>query len=142
MDESTLRVTPHLLIPFAEITFRTSRSGGPGGQNVNKVETKVEILFDVVRSPSLTEFQRSTILERLKDRIDSSGVFHVMEQRSRSQYQNKELALGRFVELLRKALKPRKPRVKTKPTRASREHRMQAKRMRGEKKRLRKTTLE
>lgn len=137
MDETSLRITPHLLIPLSEITFRTSRSGGPGGQNVNKLETKVEILFDVLRSPFLTELQRSIILERLKDRIDSSGVMRVTAQQSRSQYQNKQLALERLLHLLRTALRPRKPRIKTKPTRGAKERRMQAKRHRSEKKRLR-----
>ncbi len=138
MDESHLRITPHLLIPLSEIIFRTSRSGGPGGQNVNKVETKVEILFDVIHSPSLTQLQRSTILEHLNERIDSSGVLRVMAQRSRSQYQNKEIALDRFVQLLRNALKPKKLRIKTKPTRTAKADRLEAKRRVSEKKRLRK----
>ena len=138
MDEPFLRITPHLLIAISEIAFRTSRSGGPGGQNVNKVETKVELLFDVIHSPSFTQFQRNTILEHLKDRIDSSGMLRIMVQRSRSQFQNKELALDRLVQLLRDALKPKKSRIKTKPTRAAKASRLQAKRHLSEKKQLRK----
>jgi ribosome-associated protein len=138
MDESFLRITPHLLIPISEIAFRTSRSGGPGGQNVNKIETKVELLFDVIHSPSLTQYQRITILEHLKDRIDSAGVLHVIAQQSRSQYQNKEVALDHSVRLLRDALKPKKSRIRTKPTRAAKASRMQAKRHLSEKKQLRK----
>ena len=138
MDETFLRITPQLLIPISEITFRTSRSGGPGGQHVNKVETKVEMLFDVPRSPSLTNQQRSIILERLKSRISSDGLLRVASQRSRSQSQNKELVLERFAGLLRHALTPRKMRIRTKPGAGARERRLEGKRRTGEKKRLRK----
>ena len=138
MDGHSLTITSHLSIPFSEISFRTSRSGGPGGQNVNKVETKVEILFDANNSPSLTDIQRSIILERLKGRIDSSGILRVTAQRSRSQFQNKEFAVERFVELLRNALKPRKARIETKPTRLAKAKRLLAKRRQSEKKQSRK----
>ena len=138
MDGHSLTITSHLSISFSEISFRTSRSGGPGGQNVNKVETKVEILFDANNSPSLTDIQRSIILERLKGRIDSSGILRVTAQRSRSQFQNKEFAVERFVELLRNALKPRKARIETKPTRLAKAKRLLAKRRQSEKKQSRK----
>lgn len=139
MDGHSLTITSHLSVPFSEISFRTSRSGGPGGQNVNKVETKVEILFNVNNSPSLTDSQRSTILERLKGKIDSSGVLRITAQRSRSQFQNKEFALERFAELLRNALKPRKARIETRPTRKAKASRLQTKSRLSEKKRQRKT---
>ncbi len=138
MDGHSLTITSHLSISFSEISFRTSRSGGPGGQNVNKVETKVEILFDANNSPSLTDIQRSIILERLKGRIDSAGILRVTAQRSRSQFQNKEFAVERFVELLRNALKPRKARIETKPTRLAKAKRLLAKRRQSEKKQSRK----
>ena len=138
MDGHSLTITSHLSISFSEISFRTSRSGGPGGQNVNKVETKVEILFDANNSPSLTDIQRSIILERLKGRIDSAGILRVTAQRSRSQFQNKEFAVERFVELLRNALKPRIARIETKPTRLAKAKRLLAKRRQSEKKQSRK----
>ena len=139
MDESILRITPHLLIPLSEISFRTSRSSGPGGQNVNKLETKVEILFDVGRSASLSPAQRNMILDDLSGRIDSTGVLRITVQQSRSQYQNKELAVQRLVDLIRKALHPRKHRIATKPTRKAKARRMDSKRRMSEKKKLRKS---
>jgi ribosome-associated protein len=138
MDGPSLQIVPHLGIPLSEVSFRTSRSGGPGGQNVNKVETKVEILFDVMGSTSLTNVQRSMILERLKSRIDTDGILRVTSQRSRSQYQNREFAIERFVELIRGALKPKKARIHTKPSKAAKKNRLLAKRHLSEKKRLRK----
>lgn len=134
MLKSYLEVTPHLSIPVSEIRFRTSRSGGPGGQNVNKVETKVELLFDVGKSPSINETQRRAISDHLAERIDSSGVLKVVSRESRSQFENKERAMHRLVELLRKALRPKKLRIKTRPTRSAAEKRILAKRHRSEKK--------
>jgi len=138
MGETNLRITPHLVIPYSELTIRTSRSGGPGGQHVNKVETKVEILFDIGNSPSLSHAQRGMLLDRLGARVDSSRVLRVTVQRSRSQHQNKELALERLTELLRSAFRPIPHRVPTKPTKSSREKRVESKRRMGEKKRMRK----
>ena len=135
--ETHLRIVPHLSIPISELLIRTARSGGPGGQHVNKVETKVEVLFDVTTSPTLTHEQRRLIVEHLSGRIDGSGNLRVVEQRSRSQHQNKELALTRLADLLRRALKPVRHRVATKPTRASRQRRAESKRKVAEKKRLR-----
>jgi len=138
MDGALLYINSHLSIPFSELSFRTSRSGGPGGQNVNKVETKVEILFDVVNSPSLSESQRSLIVEKLVGRIDSAGMLRVTAQQSRSQFQNKEFAIERIAGLLRSSLKPTKTRIRTKPTRKAKANRLSSKRHVGEKKRLRK----
>ena len=137
MKIQDLAILPGITIPVSELEFRTSRSGGPGGQNVNKVESKVELLFDAANSPSLTGAQRSRLMERLKSRIDSSGVIHLSSQISRSQLANRELVVGEFVRLVRVALKPAKKRVKTRPSRASREERLKWKRIRSEKKKYR-----
>src|SRR6476659_9675040 len=103
-------ITPDLAIPDEELSFVTSRSGGPGGQNVNKLETRVTVRFDVAGSPSLTEEQRAKILERLATRITRAGVLQVTSQKHRTQADNREAALERFAELLREALHEEAPR--------------------------------
>lgn len=124
-------------IPRSELLFRTARSSGPGGQNVNKLETRVELEFDVAHSPILTEEQKKILYDRLGSRISSLGVLRVVAQESRSQWSNRERALKKFIDLLQKALRPRKKRLPTKPSPQARERRIQAKKRRGEKKRMR-----
>ncbi len=124
-------------IPLSELSFRTSRSGGPGGQNVNKVESKVELLFDVRESPSLTDSQRSRLISRLKSRIDSGGIFHLSSQVSRSQWENRERVISEFRRIVKLAMKPAKKRLRTRPSGASKEERLKSKKIRSEKKRLR-----
>lgn len=136
--ESNLIINTALSIPLSEIHFRFARSGGPGGQNVNKVETRVELLFDVLHSPSLTTHQRNVLVHELGSKIDSGGLLHIIAQASRSQWQNRELAVSKFVEILQKALTPRKRRVKTKATRAAKERRLEGKKRRGAIKQTRK----
>jgi ribosome-associated protein len=136
MSESIF-ITPTLEIPLAEIVFRFSRSGGKGGQNVNKVETRVELLFDVKNSPSLSEEERRRLMSRLGSRLDSEGVLHIVAQQSRSQWQNRLIATEAFGETLRKALRQEKKRIATKAGRAARERRLSEKKRRGERKRLR-----
>lgn len=136
--EGELVITSACSLRRAELSFRTSRSGGPGGQHVNKVETRVELLFDVQRSPSLSGDQRKRILEKLPGRIDAGGVLHVVASASRSQWENKERAIEIFVALLRDALKIRRVRKKTRPSASSRERRLLQKKRRQEAKRLRK----
>ena len=127
-------------IPTGELRFRTSRSSGPGGQNVNKLETRVELMFDVVRSPSLSDDQKKTVLSALASRIDSDGILHLSSQKSRSQWENKQLVIEKLAALLHSALRVRKKRVKTAPTRGSKERRVQAKKKHSFKKQMRRVS--
>ncbi|HWP83506.1 MAG TPA: alternative ribosome rescue aminoacyl-tRNA hydrolase ArfB [Bacteroidota bacterium] len=133
-----IAINEHLRIPRSEILFRTSRASGPGGQHVNKVETRVELLFDVRRSPSLSEDQREKIVAALAPQIDREGVLRIVSRESRSQWQNKQKAVERLVRLLQKALRPRKKRMKSKPPASAQEKRLQEKKKLSEKKRFRK----
>jgi ribosome-associated protein len=133
MEDSTrdaLVVNDSLSIPLAELRFRATRSGGPGGQHVNTSSTRVELEYDVANSPSLDEDQRTRIFERLAGRIDSSGVLRLASSRSRSQYRNREDVTARLGRMLAEALRERKSRRPTKPTRAAKEARLDAKRRR------------
>ena len=122
-------------IPDDELTFRFSRSGGPGGQNVNRRSTKAELTFDVGASASLTPRARARIVEHLGSRIDSQGVLHIVSQAGRTQRENRERALARFQVLIAEALAPPpKPRVKTRPSRGAVERRIKEKRVRAERK--------
>lgn len=138
---TSLYVTATVELPAAELRFRTSRSSGPGGQNVNKLETRVELLFDVAHSPSFNDEQRERILLSLASRIDGEGVLHISSQKSRSQWENKQGTIEKLVGLLREALKVRKKRIKTAPTRSSNETRVQRKKKHSQKKKLRKVHL-
>jgi ribosome-associated protein len=126
---------------MSEIEFRTSRSSGPGGQNVNKLETRVELLFEVARSSSLTDEQRGHLFSRLKSNIDKEGVLRVVSQESRSQWKNKQEAIEKFVRILQLALRRQKKRTKTSPTLVSKEKRIQEKKRTGEKKKMRRVNL-
>lgn len=136
-EAAVLEVTGDLWVPRAELTYRATRSGGPGGQHVNTSSTRVELAWNVAGSPSLTEAQRARVLDKLGNRINSEGELLLTEGGSRSQHQNKEAVTDRFVELVREALFVPKPRRKTKPPRAAREQRLQSKKRRSEVKRLR-----
>ena len=132
-----IAITGTLQIPRSEVSFRTSRSGGPGGQNVNKVESRVELEFDVEHSSSLSFEQRTKILGKLKTRIDSDGILHLVSGVSRSQWENKQIVLVEFARLLAAALKPVKKRIPTRPSRGTKEKRLKKKKILSEKKKLR-----
>ena len=120
-----------LAIPLAEIRLRTSRSSGPGGQHAQKTETRVEAIFDVEASATLDDEQKARVRERL------GPVVRAVAQDERSQSRNRELALERLAAALRDGLRSERPRRPTTPTKASRERRLDEKRVRGRTKRLR-----
>ena len=128
------------LLPWVKVRF--SRSPGPGGQNVNKVNTRVTLLFDVVACTVLTSSDKSRIRRRLTTRITRDGRLRVVCHRERTQARNRTRAEARLVELLTEATQKKKPRRPTRPTAASKERRLDAKRHRGETKRQRKPTLD
>jgi ribosome-associated protein len=128
-------------IPDDELSFATSRSGGPGGQNVNKLETRVTLRFDLTGSPSFSEEQKARLRERLATRITRAGVLHVTSQKHRTQAANREAAVARFTELVRDALREETPRRKTRIPRAVQRRRLEAKKRRGERKRERRLEI-
>jgi ribosome-associated protein len=121
-----------------EFNFSASHSSGPGGQNINKVSTKIELRFDVISSFLLTEEEKKLISNKLKKRINKEGILKITSQSERSQLKNKEQAVDKFYEIIEKALTPRKPRKPTRPTAASKKKRIEIKRKLSEKKERRK----
>lgn len=117
-----------------ELQFQASRSGGAGGQNVNKVATKVELRFDVQNSELLTEEEKALIQDKLANRINNEGYLQVVSQTERTQLRNKETSINRFYELLRQALTKQKKRKATRPSRASVRKRLEGKKRQAEKK--------
>jgi ribosome-associated protein len=136
-DDTSILISPTVTIPLAELAFRVSRSGGPGGQHVNKTSTRVELWWNPGSSPSLTPEQRALVLARLRPRLTEEGLLRIVASETRSQSRNKAEAVERFQELVARALVMPKRRKPTKPTRAARERRLAEKRKRGEQKRRR-----
>ena len=132
-----LQISPDVAIDDQELVERFVRSSGPGGQNVNKLSTAVELRFDARNSPSLPEPVRARLLAKRDRRITDDGVIVLSAQRFRTQDRNREDARDRLADLIRSVLAPPKPRVATKPTRASKERRLTGKKERSNIKRTR-----
>jgi ribosome-associated protein len=126
-----LPIRPGLALPLSEIELRTSRSSGPGGQHANVTASRVEASFDVAASETLSAEQRARISSKLGPRVTASA------QDTRSQHRNRELALERLADRIAHALEVRRPRTKTRPTRASQRRRVESKKRRGEVKKAR-----
>ena len=132
-------MAPNMENLLAEVTFKTSRSGGSGGQHVNKVSTKVELDFDVLESKVLTDEEKALISEKLASRLTSDGILQVISQSERSQLRNKKVALEKFQELIQACFVVQKKRKPSKVPRRVKEKRLLTKKMKAEIKKLRRT---
>ena len=136
-----IRITPDICIRETELRLDFIRSSGPGGQNVNKVATAVQLRFDVFRSPSLPEDVGRRLVRIAGKKVSKEGVLLIDARRFRTQERNRQDAVDRLIQWVRRAAEKPKKRVKTKPTLSSRERRLEGKRQRSETKRLRKPLI-
>lgn len=141
-DDRALHVNERLSIPRAELQVRASRASGPGGQHVNKTSTRIELTWNVLASESLSDEQRARLATRLASRLSDDGDLRIVASDTRSQLQNRELAESRLADIVRRALAVPKARRKTRPSRAAKQARLDAKRITSEKKRSRRNSTD
>lgn len=141
-DEADIPIVPGLTIPGSEIRFETSRSSGPGGQHVNKVESRVAVLFDVHSSTALSAEQKGLIRSHLSTRMSKRGILRVVAQKHRSQAANRKEVIERFAGLLRDALEPATPRRTTKVPGMEKRRRLEDKKRRSEVKQKRRSPVD
>ncbi|MEO5645047.1 MAG: alternative ribosome rescue aminoacyl-tRNA hydrolase ArfB [Bacteroidia bacterium] len=120
-----------------ESSIKAVRSGGAGGQHVNKVSSKIEMTFDIPNSKILSDEQKNSLLAKLDSKLSTEGILRITEDSDRSQHENKEKAIAKFYLLLEKALKPVKKRKKTRVSKAAKEKRLQGKKKESDKKKIR-----
>jgi ribosome-associated protein len=141
-DPNSLVITPDISIPRSELTYRATRSGGPGGQHVNTSSTRIELLWDLEGSRAVSDEQRQRLRAKLAPRLDGDGMVRVVASDRRSQQQNRGAADERLAALVRHALHVPKKRRKTKPPAAAKERRIKSKKLRSERKRERRVDLD
>jgi ribosome-associated protein len=134
MTADVIQVTPTLAIPRSELAFKATRSGGAGGQHVNTSSTRIELLWDFRNSAALSSDEKARVAEKLAARIDADGLVRVVSANRRSQMQNRVAAEARLAELVAAAMYVAPRRKKTKPSKASKEQRLQSKKRQSEKK--------
>jgi ribosome-associated protein len=132
-----LRIDANVVIPLVDLSYAAVRASGPGGQNVNKVASKVELCFDLRGTAALSPIVKARLRALAGKRVDGDGFLHIVSQRTRDQVRNREDARDKLAELIRAALVPPKPRRPTRPTRGSQVRRLEDKRRRSSKKELR-----
>ncbi len=141
-DSNALQVSLDLTISRGELSTKATRSSGAGGQHVNKTSSRIELTWNVFASPSLTDEQREIIVSKLRSRLAKDGDLRVVASPTRSQYRNREIAEQRLVKLVADALQPRKKRKATRPTRASKQARLDEKKKHSSKKRERRAPVD
>lgn len=137
-----IEINNKIFIPETELHFNFIRSSGPGGQNVNKVSTAVQLRFDIINSPSLAEQLKKRLIAVSGNRATKEGILIIEAKRFRTQESNRQDAVERFIELIRKAEKKPKRRIKTKPSKESKQKRIEEKKKRSEVKKMRQINYE